>query len=165
MKDWNSALRAGLWTGGAAGLVSMAMLAWRGRLDTGKPYGAINAPSHWVWGDKALRKNEPSWRYTGLGVAIHHASAVLWGVLFERYVARARPTAAQQVRDAALATGTAAAVDFVLTPRRLRPGFERRLSLPSLVVVYAGFAAGLAIGSALAGRQAGGRGRREVHGE
>lgn len=165
MKDWNSALKGGLVTGGIAGLVSMAALAWRGRTDLGKPYGPINAPSHWLWGDRALRKNEASWRYTGLGAAIHHVSACFWGVLFERYVARDRATVAQRVSDAALATGTAAAVDFVLTPKRLRPGFERRLSLSSLVVVYAGFAAGLAIGSAVAGRltrppvAGGGRGR------
>ncbi|MFO1287698.1 MAG: hypothetical protein U1F25_14100 [Rubrivivax sp.] len=113
----------------------MAALAWRGRTDLGKPYGPINAPSHWLWGDKALRKNEASWRYTGLGAAIHHVSACFWGVLFERYVARDRATVAQRVSDAALATGTAAAVDFVPRPsacgRASSAGCRCRASLSS----------------------------------
>jgi hypothetical protein len=40
-------------------------------------------------------------------------------------------------------------VDYRLTPRRLMPGYERRLSQPSLLAVYAAFAAGLALGDAL----------------
>jgi hypothetical protein len=40
-------------------------------------------------------------------------------------------------------------VDYGLTPRRLQPGFDKQLSLPSMVVVYAAFAAGLVLSDAL----------------
>lgn len=36
-------------------------------------------------------------------------------------------------------------VDYKLTPRRLQPGFEQRLSTPSMVAVYGSFALGLAL--------------------
>ena len=38
-------------------------------------------------------------------------------------------------------------VDFQLTPKRFRPGFETQLSRKSLLAVYAAFAIGLAIAS------------------
>ena len=143
----------GLLTGNLAGLASMAALAWQGRWENGSAVAPLNAPSHWLWGDRALRQDGPSWRYTAHGLLIHQASAVMWGVLYERFVARPRPGPALQLRDAVVATAAAATVDFVLTPRRFTPGFERRLSLPSLVLVYAGFAAGVAIGSRLVRRK------------
>jgi hypothetical protein len=40
-------------------------------------------------------------------------------------------------------------VDYRLTPRRLMPGYERRISGRSLLAVYASLAAGLALGGAL----------------
>ena len=46
----------------------------------------------------------------------------------------------------ALATATlAAVVDYTITPRRLTPGFEKRLPASALVMVYAAFALGLAL--------------------
>jgi hypothetical protein len=39
----------------------------------------------------------------------------------------------------------AAAVDYTITPKRLTPGFEKRLPIPSLAVVYAAFGVGLAL--------------------
>ncbi len=43
----------------------------------------------------------------------------------------------------------ACAVDYTITPKRFTPGYELSLSRPSLVAVYAAFAAGLALGSVL----------------
>jgi hypothetical protein len=40
-------------------------------------------------------------------------------------------------------------VDYRLTPRRLTPGYERRLSGRALLAVYASLAAGLALGGLL----------------
>lgn len=156
MKPWKQAIRDGLWPGNMAGLASGALLALRGQAEIRRPLAPLNAPSHWVWGDRALRQDGGSLRYTLLGMLIHQASAVMWGVLYERFVARPRPGPALELelRDAVVATAAAATVDFVLTPRRFTPGFERRLSLPSLVLVYAGFAAGVAIGSRLVRRKA-----------
>jgi hypothetical protein len=41
-------------------------------------------------------------------------------------------------------------VDYQLTPQRLTPGFEHRLSSRAMLAVYACFAVGLAIGSVAA---------------
>jgi hypothetical protein len=129
-------------------------LGWRGRSDNGSAVAPVNAPSHWVWGDEALRQDAPSWRYTGLGVVIHQASAVMWGLLYEWLWQRRRlrATVPQQLRDAAVATAAAATIDLVLTPRRFTPGFERRLSPAGLAWTYGAFAVGVAVGGYVARR-------------
>jgi len=153
MKTWIECLRDGLWPGTLAGLLSGAVLGAVGHLELRRPLAPLNAPSHWLWGDHALRQEGRSWRYTALGLLIHQGSALMWGVLYERLAGRARPSAGSDLRDAAAATAVAATVDLALTPRRFTPGFERRLSAEGLVLVYAGFAVGLALGRRLAGRR------------
>jgi hypothetical protein len=146
---WRCAGYPGLFSG----LVSAAALLWRGSSELRRAVAPINAPSHWVWGTRALRENQVSWRYTGLGTATHLASAMLWGALFDALRRRRmRPTTANAVADAALVTATAACVDFVAVPKRLTPGFEHRLSQRGLLWVYAGFAAGLVMGAAMTKR-------------
>jgi len=136
----------------ASGLLSAAALLWRGRAELQRAVGPLNAPSHTMWGDRALRQDGVSLRYTALGTVTHLASAMFWGVVYDLLRRRhARPTMANAVTDAAAVTATAACVDFVL-PQRLTPGFERRLSTGGLVWVYAGFACGLVLGAALAER-------------
>lgn len=157
MKSWKQACQDALLAGGAAGIASMAGMAVRSRRENGSGWASLNAPSHWLWGEKALRQDAASLRYTLTGFLIHHLSAGFWGVLHERLLGRrdgGKPLPAV-VRDAALTTAVAAVVDFGLVPQRLTPGFQRRLSLPSLVLVYGLFAAGLAAGSHLAGRRRG----------
>lgn len=149
MKTWKQAVHDGALPGTLAGLLSLGVLAWRGRKETGSVFAPVNAPSHWLWSDRALRQNDPSWRYTGVGLLVHQGAALFWGVLYERYMASrraARPVAAD-LRDAAVATAIAATVDLAMTPRRFTPGFEKRLSARSLWWVYAGFAVGIAVGS------------------
>lgn len=137
-------------SGSLASLLSMAALAHRGRRDVGSALAPINAPSHWFWGDEALRRNGASVRYTLLGSATHHASSLFWAVFYEVLRARRRRrTAANAAADAAVVTALAAVVDLKLVPERLTPGFERRLSRRSLAWVYVAFGAGLAIGGAL----------------
>ena len=149
MTTWKQALCRGALTGSLASLASMAALAWRGRHDTGSTAAALNAPSHWLFGDRALWQDAPSWRFTGSGVTIHHLSAVMWGVLYEKFIARGRRRSPlpQQVGEAVVATAAAAVVDFALTPKRFTPGFEHRLTLRSLGIVYGAFALGIAAGS------------------
>lgn len=148
-----------LTAGSLASAVSMAVMAGGSRRDTGSAIAALNAPSHWFWGDRALRRNDASWRFTLLGAVTHHASAIFWAVFYELLRARRRhPTPANAVVDAVAVTAVAAVVDLKLVPQRLTPGFERRLSRRNLAWVYVGFAAGLALGGVLASRQ--GRERR-----
>ena len=140
--------------GGLAGVLSTAMLAWRGQRELARPAAPLNAPSQWVWGDEALRANRPTLRHTATGQLIHHASSLLWagayGWLRDR---RRRPTPLNAFADAAAVTALAAVVDFKLTPQRFTPGFERRLSLPGLVMVYGSFGLGLALGGLAASRR------------
>lgn len=148
-------LRNALVSGSAASAASALALAACGARDAATPFSAVNAVSHWLWGDKAFRRDRPSWRYTVLGLAIHHVSSVFWGTLFERLFGRKLDRAGPGATMAAAAATTAVAcfTDYQLTPRRLQPGFEQRLSTRSLTVVYAAFALGLAAGALAAHRQ------------
>jgi hypothetical protein len=141
-------------SGLVAGTVSMLLLAWRGQRDRGEVLQAINAPSHWLFGDKALAQTAPSWRYTGWGTLIHQASSLMWATVFDRFVfqtkpqtAGQRPSVAHLAVQAAATTGVAAMVDLKLVPQRLTPGFEHHLSRGSLGWVYGSFGAGLLLGA------------------
>jgi hypothetical protein len=127
--------------------LSAAMLMWRGRADNHSAAAPLNAVSHLVWPQAALRSDEASWRHTGTGAALHTASSLLWGSLYAwlRH-RRLRPGALDAVTDAAAVSAVAAWVDFKLMPPRLTPGFEHRLSGRSLAWVYVALAAGLALG-------------------
>jgi hypothetical protein len=56
------------------------------------------------------------------------------------------------VASAATVAAVACAVDMRCTPERLTPGFERRLSKQSLLVVYAAFGIGLVLHTVLSTR-------------
>ncbi len=142
-------LRNGLISGSAASAASALALAACSGSEARSPFSAVNAVSHWIWGDQAFRRDRPSWRYTALGLAIHHASAMFWGALFERVFGRKLEQAGPGAAVAAASATTAAAcfTDYRLTPRRLQPGFEQRLSTGALAAVYAAFALGLAAGA------------------
>jgi hypothetical protein len=64
---------------------------------------------------------------------------VFWALWFERMASRRRTALPAAIATASLAC----IVDNSCRPRRFRPGFEKRLSAPSLFLVYAAFAAGL----------------------
>jgi hypothetical protein len=137
-----------------AGALSSAILLWRGRTDTRRAFAPINAISHWFWPRQAFHRNEASLKHTATGFALHYASSLLWSTVYGWLRAhRFRPTPVNAVVDAAAVTVAAAVVDLAVVPERVTPGFEHRLSRPSLTLVYAGFAAGLAIGGVLALRR------------
>lgn len=152
-------------SGGLAGLLSMLVLVRRGQVDSGSAAAPLNAPSHWLYGDKALAQDALSWRYTGTGTAIHHASALMWGLFYDRLMRRGSKQGglsrkvARVVGGAAAMTAIAAVVDLKLVPSRLTPGFEHRLSRKSLLGVYVAFAGGLALGGLLS-RSTAEQGRR-----
>lgn len=141
-----------------AGGLSMLVLALRGRAERGSAMAPVNAPSHWLLGERALQQTRPSWRYTATGALIHHASAAMWGGIFNRIIGR-QGVAAQPAKLAASAaamTAVAALVDFKLVPERLTPGFQHHLSRKSLVLTYGAFAAGLALAAWATRNQASG---------
>lgn len=147
MKTWSEAMQDGAVSGSVASILSTAVLAATSQRESNTPYAATNAISHWFWGDHAGTQDGPSMRYTAVGYAIHHASATLWGILYEKWFGdecdrkEIGPTVAGAVAVASLACF----VDYKLTPYRLQPGFEKRLSKRSLFLVYATFGAALVL--------------------
>jgi hypothetical protein len=143
---WSRTLERAAISGTVASLVSTLALAAFGHRENRAPLAPINAVSHWYWGRRAARQDGASVKYTLPGYLTHHGAAILWAVVFERMFGRR----ARRDPAAALATGAtvatlAAAVDYTITPKRLTPGFEERLSVPALVAVYAAFGLGLAL--------------------
>ena len=150
MSTWKEALKEGLVSGSLASLFSSAYLAVAGAR-RGHPAAPINAVSHWFFGDRSLREDEPSMLYTASGYITHHLAAVFWAVLHAKAWG-ARPEAKTPLAaaaGAATAAGVACFVDYQLTPKRLTPGFEHRLARPEMANVYVFFALGLMVGSLL----------------
>jgi hypothetical protein len=145
--EWKRAAKQALISGTTASLLSTVALAIAGKAEHNAPAGPINGPSQWVFGRKAAYKRAPSLRHTLTGFLIHHASAMGWAILHERFLGRnkARQTPAQRLRNAAITAAVANFVDYKLTPKRLQPGFEAQLSKKSLFTVYAAFGVGLAV--------------------
>ncbi|MFT3859583.1 MAG: hypothetical protein QM742_19460 [Aquabacterium sp.] len=153
--------------GSMASLLSMLVLAWHGRRRHGSSTALINSPSHWVHGDRALRANAFSLRFTLLGALIHHLSSMFWAVLYEGVLSAWRkpqtpdsappaaqtPSAAGMVATASALTAVAWLVDTRLVPARLTPGFERRSSSTGMLMIYGAFAVGLAAGALMIQRK------------
>lgn len=155
MEDWKTSLQRGLVSGTSASLLSTVALAALGKSETGSAYAPTNAISHWLWRGKAFRRDGPSLRYTLTGYLIHHASATFWAVLFERLMGRKLDSSSKALTLAASTAASAVAcfTDYQLTPKRLHPGYEERLSKPSLALVYGAFGLGLAAGALLSRRE------------
>jgi predicted aconitase len=149
MDNWKTMIGRGMWPGAAASLSSTVALALAGKNDSGSVFGATNAVSHWIYGDKAFRHGEPSLKYTLVGYAIHHASALFWATLFEQVAGKVldRKDLRRTAAAAAAASAVACFVDYEMTPQRLKPGYERRLTTGSMALVYAAFGIGLAAGA------------------
>ena len=138
----------GLIGGTLSSVLSAVLLYAASNRETGSPHAAINAISHWLWKDRAFRRNAPSLRYTGTGYLIHHLASTFWAT---SHAAVRSPDSATNAR-AAIAGGLttsalACLVDYKLTPHRLQPGFEQRLSRPALTGVYLAFGVGIAVGA------------------
>jgi len=149
MSPWKQALEEGVVAGSVASLVSAAVLALAGRRENGHGAAPVNAISHWIWDRPALRKDRPSLRHTLVGYLVHHGASIFWATLHARAWG-SRPEAKQPgpaLAGAAAAAAVACFVDYRMTPERLTPGFEHRLSLKAMAAVYASFALGLALGS------------------
>lgn len=151
MIDWKRTLREGIVSGTLAGVFSAVVLAVTGKRETGSAVAAVNAESHWLWGDEALREDRPTLRHTLTGIVTHQLSTVFWGTLYA--LVRGKRKAVHGVPEAlvgGLATSAAAAlIDYTLVPKRLTPGFEHRLSTASMVGVFAAIAGGIALGALL----------------
>lgn len=134
-------------SGSTASMLSTVALAGCGVRDCRSAFAAVNAVSHWLWREQALRQQSPSWRYTLTGYVIHHSMSIFWGVAYEvlLYTHRREGPYWHPYAAGLGVAATACLVDLKATPQRLTPGFERRLSGRSLAWVYAAFGIGLAL--------------------
>jgi hypothetical protein len=142
-QPWPQVARAALLSGSLASLFSAGVLVWRGRREAGDAAAPLNGPSQWIWGRAAPSARGFTVKHTVVGYAIHHFAATFWAMFYER----ARWSSGNTLP---LAVGTAAVanvVDYLFTPKRLQPGYERQLSKRSLALAYGAFALGLAAAS------------------
>ena len=156
LEKLGAALRRAMFSGASASITSALALSICSRIDEGSYAGGLNGPSQWLWGEAEAYTRKPSVRHTVVGYAIHHMTAVFWAVLYERTFGEsvARKTPSRRCAEAALSSAGAYVVDYYLTPRRLRPGFEKHVSTPSMFAVYGAFALGLAAASIIRDRRA-----------
>jgi hypothetical protein len=159
MSSWKAAARDALVSGSVASITSTAALMACGEAEIRRPFAPTNAVSHWFFGDRATREDRFSWPHTVVGYVTHHGAAVFWALVYELLFGRRRAQASslESLGEAGAVAALACFVDYRLTPRRLMPGYERRLSRPSLAAVYVAFGAGLALGGALLAMRGGHR--------
>lgn len=132
---------------GAASITSSVALAVLARAEGRGALQPVNATSHWLNGRRAADVRALDLAHTGVGYATHHAATFFWAVLFEAWAGPRRPMAAPALlRDAAVMSAVAAAVDYLATPKRFTPGWEFVLSRRAMALTYAAMAAGLALG-------------------
>jgi len=142
-----------LQTAGPATAVTSAAVAACGSIEDGNPVAPVNAVSHIVWGNEAADQEEVSLKYTASGATLNAAAIASWAAIYELgFGRRARRGDVKAALLGGAATAALAYVtDYYIVPKRFTPGFEKRLSSPSLLGVYAALAASLPIASLVTG--------------
>ena len=135
-------------SGTASGLLMSMVIAMASRARTGRTAPGLNAISHILWGGKAGRQRNWSFRYTVSGLLLNQLACLFWSGFFEALF-RDRPNRlpGQGVPHVILVSFVAYLVDYHVVPKRCTPGFELlfpRAWYPSL---YAGLAASLWAGA------------------
>lgn len=155
MKSLVKLLRRAAISGSCASAASTLALFHGGVRDCSSAIAPVNAVSHWLWKDKALRQHKTSLRYSLAGYCIHHLASIFWALAYEKlaYCRGDPPARTTAAAGAASVAALACVVDMRCTPERLTPGFERRLSKQSLVAVYAAFGIGLALHTVLSSKR------------
>lgn len=136
-----------LGSGAIAGLTTLLTASLAGKRETGSYAAPMNATSHVLWGDEAAQQDAPSTKYTLTGIAFNVASATFWAAIYEKLFGRqsdAEQSPIKPLLGAAAVTAGAYLTDYYLVPKRLTPGFEKRLSGKSLAAVYGALALGMA---------------------
>jgi hypothetical protein len=142
-----------LTTGAVATAATTLAAAALGQAEGGNAVAPINAVSHIFWGDEAAAADRPDARHTLTGLALNAAAVTSWAAVQELLMPRSGPRRLGRALLAGAAVAALAYVtDYHVVPRRLTPGFEKRLSDPSLLGVYATLALSLAAGSLCSGR-------------
>jgi hypothetical protein len=144
------ALRRGLFSGSVAGLLSLATALVLSRRETGDADGVVNAVSHIAWGGTPLKQAARPGLNTVVGTLLHQGASIFWAFFYERFGGTtARHNSGAAMKAAATTAVVAYVVDYHVVPKRFQPGFEARLSGPSMFAVYAAFATGFWVASVL----------------
>ena len=138
-------------TSAVASAVSAAALAILGAREGGGALRPLHASGHWLLGDRSAARNQPTFVRTGVGLATHHLATLFWSLLMEKALGPRKRTLPELAVTGALTSVLAAAVDYLVMPRRLSPGWELALTRKSMAGAFSAMAAGLAAG-ALAAR-------------
>ncbi|MGV3615436.1 MAG: hypothetical protein ACO1SV_08905 [Fimbriimonas sp.] len=133
----------------ASTATTTALTAWLGKKETGSAAAPFNATSHIVHGEEAVRHNEVSAKYTLTGVILNAAAMLAWSGVQEFAFGRwaRKGTVERAVVSGAATSALAYVTDYHVVPKRLTPGFEKRLSNKALFVTYVGLALALAAGT------------------
>ena len=133
-------------------LATTTAVAVFSKRETGHAAAGLNATSHILRGDEALRQNAADLRHTPVGGALNAAAMLSWAIVGQLLPAPRGVWGA--LRNGVLVSTMAYFTDFHVVPKRLTPGFEHRLSKPSLLRTYVVFAASYALGAALGAKRA-----------
>lgn len=134
-------------SGSVAAVLSSVVVAACSACEARAPFAGVNAASQWFWGRRAKRHTGASWRYTAVGYLVHHFSSLLWAGIYEAWCLRRPASARVSAGRAAVVAAAACVVDYTVTPRRFRPGFERHIGRASIATVYVAFGVGLFAGA------------------
>lgn len=126
----------------AAAVTLVASLA--SRRASGSSAAALNATSHFLWGERAGAENAYSVKYTATGFIANYGASIFWALFYEALGRGKRRTPARALLDGALISSAAYVTDYHIVPKRLTPGFEMRIPRAALACVYGALALGLA---------------------
>ncbi|HJP83864.1 MAG TPA: hypothetical protein VJ835_10210 [Fimbriimonadaceae bacterium] len=126
-----------------------------GRDETGSAAAPLNATSHIVWGDEAAEHDEVDVKHTLLGTVLNAGAMASWSLLQEWLLSKwvRKNPRVRSIAAGALTSTVAYAVDYFVVPKRLTPGFEKRLSKKSLFSTYVAFALALMVSAFHAPKQ------------
>lgn len=145
-----------LYTAGVATLGTTVASALIGRADTGHAAAPLNATSHILWGDKAATHDDFDVSHTVVGGALNASAMLAWAITQEALLGRwaRRGGLARAALGGAAISALAYVTDYHIVPKRLTPGFEKRLSASGMLGMYSVLALSLAAGLAHGAREA-----------
>jgi hypothetical protein len=136
-----------------ASAVTTAVVSMCGRRDDCESIAPVNAISHILWGDTAAKQEDASIQYTATGIALNTVAITSWALVYEVLFGRAarKGNTSTAVLGGVAVAGLAYFTDYYVVPKRLTPGFEKRLSPTSMALVYSALAATLPLASLIEG--------------
>ena len=142
-------LRRTLRSGAIASSTTTLALGALGLLEDDDSAAPLNAVSHILYGDDdALNAGGADTKHTLAGGILNAASVTMWAGIHELLFGKfARKGPAQALASGAAVSGLAYVVDYHVVPKRLTPGFEKKLSKKRMFATYAVLALSLAAGA------------------